>query len=215
MKIKASILTFCAATLAITGCSTSSETRLFTEKDVAFIHFTNAKTKKSTSHLKKARSASAFLPIATTTTVGTCNGPQMFTDGATEKELDDVLATATKAHGVSIFLFGNLPTIKTYKGSCLDIHLMARNSPERYEGEALPAGLKLDTKSGIITGQTTEHGEYLVKLTAFGPRGKGSGTLKIVVDAVQDPSMKQSPFFKLRRFFTGDFSSPKMTRYTF
>lgn len=213
MKLKAKILPVCVAILAITGCSTTSKTRLFTERDVAFTHLTNVKTKQSDSHLKRARSASAFLPNTTTTTVGTCNGPQMFTDGASEKELDNVLATATKVDGVSIFLFGNLPTIKTYKGSRLDLHLMARNTPEGYEADALPVGLKLDPNSGVITGQTMEPGVYLVKLTAFGPRGKGFGTLKIIVDTATDPSPKKSLFFKLRHVFTGESASPRMTRY--
>ncbi len=54
--------------------------------------------------------------------------------------------------------------------------------PIRFSAKHLPATLKLDRQTGIITGEAPEaHGEYVVKLEAANSHGKDSRTFKIVV----------------------------------
>ncbi|MFB3825251.1 MAG: NPCBM/NEW2 domain-containing protein [Bryobacteraceae bacterium] len=52
--------------------------------------------------------------------------------------------------------------------------------PLRYAAARLPAGLKLDAATGILTGVLKEPGETAVRLTVSGPRGKTVRTLRIV-----------------------------------
>jgi alpha-galactosidase len=52
--------------------------------------------------------------------------------------------------------------------------------PITFTAAGLPAGLKLDTNTGIITGKVTQRGEYKVALTAKNARGTASRELKIV-----------------------------------
>ncbi len=54
-------------------------------------------------------------------------------------------------------------------------------APIRLSAENLPAGLSLDSATGAITGAVPQAGEYDVKLTASGPKGKAARTLKIII----------------------------------
>ena len=52
--------------------------------------------------------------------------------------------------------------------------------PLSYSAQGLPAGLKLDSQTGIITGTTPERGEYAVKLQAQNRHGKSERRFKLV-----------------------------------
>jgi alpha-galactosidase len=52
--------------------------------------------------------------------------------------------------------------------------------PMTFAADALPAGLKLDPQTGIITGTMTQRGEYTVTLRAENALGKADRKLKIV-----------------------------------
>jgi alpha-galactosidase len=53
-------------------------------------------------------------------------------------------------------------------------------APLTFSASGLPAGLKLDAKSGIVSGALAKAGTYPVRLTVKGPRGRGQRTLRIV-----------------------------------
>ena len=50
-----------------------------------------------------------------------------------------------------------------------------------FAAEGLPAGLKLDPASGIITGRLADRGEYAVELVARNDRGEARRPFRIVV----------------------------------
>lgn len=52
--------------------------------------------------------------------------------------------------------------------------------PMKYSAKNLPAGLKLDQQTGIITGKVARRGEYKVQLTAKNARGSAKRELRIV-----------------------------------
>ena len=52
--------------------------------------------------------------------------------------------------------------------------------PLTYEAANLPAGLKLDSKTGIISGSLSKEGEYIVNITVKGAKGIAKRKLKIV-----------------------------------
>ena len=51
--------------------------------------------------------------------------------------------------------------------------------PMTFEAKNLPSGLKLDPKTGRITGRAGEKGEYVVELTARNAKGECKRNLKI------------------------------------
>ena len=53
--------------------------------------------------------------------------------------------------------------------------------PMKFTAKGLPAGLKLDQATGIITGAVKNAGEYRVKITAKNQRGKDTNTLRVVI----------------------------------
>ncbi len=52
--------------------------------------------------------------------------------------------------------------------------------PVTYSASKLPAGLKLDKNTGLITGKMSKQGTYIVTLTAKNAKGKAQRTLRIV-----------------------------------
>ena len=47
--------------------------------------------------------------------------------------------------------------------------------------EALPEGLSLDPKTGVISGMPKEEGRYFIRLTANNEKGAGITTLLLVI----------------------------------
>lgn len=67
------------------------------------------------------------------------------------------------------------------RGEKFKYQIEATGEPTDYTADGLPAGLVLDGKSGVISGEPELPGEYKVKVNANGSHGMGHLTLKITV----------------------------------
>ncbi|KKD06032.1 Ig family protein [Streptomyces sp. WM6386] len=59
--------------------------------------------------------------------------------------------------------------------------LRGSHEPVRFTADALPDGLRLDKRTGLISGTPTETGEFKVTTTAGNATGDGTGTLTLTV----------------------------------
>ena len=65
--------------------------------------------------------------------------------------------------------------------SPLFYQIMASNSPTSYGAKGLPTGLKINTKTGLISGKPTKAGVFNVQITAKNASGSGSAFLTLRV----------------------------------
>jgi hypothetical protein len=61
--------------------------------------------------------------------------------------------------------------------------IAATNMPSVYAATGLPAGLSINSASGVIAGDPTQIGTFSVVLSASNPAGTGQATLNLTVDA--------------------------------
>lgn len=59
--------------------------------------------------------------------------------------------------------------------------IAATNSPTSYGASGLPAGLTINTSTGIISGAPTASGTFSISLTATNGSGQGAGTLSLTI----------------------------------
>ncbi|GAB5562729.1 MAG: hypothetical protein SynsKO_43760 [Synoicihabitans sp.] len=59
--------------------------------------------------------------------------------------------------------------------------IVGTNGPSSYAATGLPAGLSVDTNSGVISGRATETGAFSVSLSATNSLGTGNATLTLTV----------------------------------
>jgi len=73
-------------------------------------------------------------------------------------------------------------------GSAFSYTVTANNSPTSYSSTILPAGLTLNTTTGVITGTPTAVGSTSVTITATNAGGNGSNTITITISAALPPA---------------------------
>jgi len=65
----------------------------------------------------------------------------------------------------------------------LSYQITATNNPTSFNATSLPAGLSVDTNTGLISGTPTTAGTYNVTISATNSAGTGSATLVITIVA--------------------------------
>ncbi|MFJ9241830.1 alginate lyase family protein [Streptomyces sp. NPDC101776] len=69
----------------------------------------------------------------------------------------------------------------TNEGADFRYLLRASHEPVRFTADGLPAGLRIDRRTGLVSGIPTEAGEFTVATTASNASGTASGTLALTV----------------------------------
>jgi len=69
-------------------------------------------------------------------------------------------------------------------GKPLSFQVLANNDPTLYGATGLPAGLSINTSTGLISGAATENGTFIATISAANSVGTGYANLKITVAAV-------------------------------
>jgi hypothetical protein len=68
-------------------------------------------------------------------------------------------------------------------GSAFSYQITASNNPTSYDATGLPAGLSVNTNSGVISGTPVTLGTNSVTISAFNQYGTGSNTLSLTVNS--------------------------------
>jgi hypothetical protein len=71
-------------------------------------------------------------------------------------------------------------------GSAFTYNITASNNPTAYNATGLPAGLTVNSNSGVISGTATTAGTYNVTISASNSAGTGSASLSLTVSASTD-----------------------------
>ena len=76
--------------------------------------------------------------------------------------------------------------------------ITATNTPTSFGAVGLPAGLSVNTNTGVISGTPTTAGNYTVALRASNANGTGSATLNLYVNALSGPPGVARPLNQLK-----------------
>ncbi len=74
-------------------------------------------------------------------------------------------------------------TAIAYEGEPFSFQVIATHEPTSYTATNLPAGLTLDSATGLITGTPTVGGTFLVAVSATGPTGTGTSGLSLAISS--------------------------------
>jgi hypothetical protein len=97
------------------------------------------------------------------------------------------VATVTICNGDTILtapVIESINAVKDTANTLFHYTILAANSPTSYVAINLPAGLSLDTLTGIISGIPTMYGVYATTISATNVAGTGNEILTITIDSV-------------------------------
>jgi hypothetical protein len=98
---------------------------------------------------------------------------QTFTLPATTGTSTPVITSASSATGTA--------------GTAFSYQITATNNPTNFDASGLPAGLRVNTSSGLISGTPTAAGLFKIALSASNASGTGTGTLTFTVNSGGSP----------------------------
>ena len=78
-------------------------------------------------------------------------------------------------------------------GVAFSYQITATNNPTSFNATGLPAGLSVNTATGLISGTPTAAGSFSVTISATNPAGTGSATLALTIAQAQQPPAITSP----------------------
>ncbi len=96
-------------------------------------------------------------------------------------DLKLVVATSATLPATPVITVAGPATATAYEA--FSYQIQADGSPTAYAASGLPAGLSINTATGLISGTPTTPGTYSVGLTATNAGGDGTATLTIIVQA--------------------------------
>jgi lysophospholipase L1-like esterase/fibronectin type 3 domain-containing protein len=115
----------------------------------------------------------------------TTAGTSTITLGATNANgTGNATLTLTVSAGVSAPVINSVTSASGTVGSAFSYQITATNSATSYGASGLPAGLSINTATGLISGTPTATGTSSVSLSATNSGGTGTATLTLTVSAV-------------------------------
>jgi hypothetical protein len=118
------------------------------------------------------------LITGTPTTAGTSTATLSATNSAGTGNATLTLTIAAPVPGIT-----SATTASATVGSAFSYQITASNTPSSYGATSLPAGLTVNTSSGLISGTPTAAGTSTVTLSATNGAGTGSATLTLTIAA--------------------------------
>ena len=145
--------------------------------------------------------------LSVNTTSGVISGTPT-TPGTTTATISATNTAGTGTSALKITIDGTgKPVINSAKtatgmvGNPFSYQIKASHTPTSYKATNLPAGLSVNTTSGLISGTPTAARTTKVSLSATNAKGTGTATLSLTIDAAADTNvaLNQTPTAKSSR----------------
>lgn len=94
------------------------------------------------------------------------------------------------------------------QGRLITYQITANNNPASFSATNLPAGLNLNTTTGLISGTTAASGSIAITVSAI--NGAGTGTQNVTLDIADDPGTTFAEF-GAARFSAGQLADPAIS----
>jgi hypothetical protein len=130
--------------------------------------------------------------LSINTSTGVISGTPTAAGGPTTVNISATNAGGTGTGTVSVTINPAQPVVSSNTaigtvGIAFSYTISATNSPTSYSSTTLPAGLSINTSTGVINGTPTAAGSTNVTVTATNAGGSGSGIITITISAALPP----------------------------